>query len=255
VHARWPALKGKGGARERVLYERAKHRFDLNAAYDLVDRHVEPKIIDQIVAHVVTAHGRGRIIMPHPAFDDEDGRGSVSNTDRPKNALPFAYAGYLSEVTGLPVDEEIVQNARVGRTKLGKFDRFLYQPTFGGTVRVDEPYIIVDDVSTTAGTLAALRSYIVRNNGTVLFASALASDNGKNREFAIRPETKAALCEAYGNAFEPYWFETVGHEVGCLTEAEGRFLGEWSNARQDEGCPSGDALLERLRARINEAAT
>lgn len=248
-------MKGKKNSADHDAYRAAKHGYDLDAADVVVQRSLARSTIDSIVAHVVVSGLNGRIIMPHPAFDDEDGIKCLSHGDRPNNAIPFAYANYLSALTGLPVDEEIVQAARVGRTKLGKCARFLYQPTFGGAVRLDQPYIIVDDAVTTAGTMAALRSYIVRNGGTVIFATALASSTGKNRPFAVRPETVQVLTDAYGGGLNPFWVETVGHEVQCLTEVEGLTLGEYSDAEQKEGCPRGDALLQRLRARIDAAAT
>ena len=254
VHAPLSVLNGPKKTPARKAYVAAKREFDIGAAFEVVERTVRQDTLDSIIAHVVSLGINCRIIMPHPAFDDDDGAGHAV-ADRPRNAIPFAYANYLSKLISRPVDEEIVQIARVGRTKLAKWPRFLCQPSFGGAVRVDEPYIIVDDAVTTAGTFAALRSYIVRNGGSVIFTTALANSTGVNCQLAIGPEIHKVLLEAFGNGFEPFWFNTIGHQVGCLTEAEAQFLRENADVWKSEGCVVGDELLQRLRDRIDEAAT
>lgn len=251
VHGALNTLKGKKGTADREAYIAAKRGFDMDAAFQIVERTVSKAGCDSIIAHIIAGGCKARIVMPHPDFDDEDDPGaSVGLT----NALPFAFAKYLKDITGRAVDEEIIQMARVGRTKLTKWQRFLYQPAFGGAVRTDEPYILIDDVVSTAGTLAALRSYIVRNGGTVLCATALANGVGKNQPFPITPETSSNLVEAYGAGFAPYWRETFGHEVGCLTEAEGRFLRTWSDEEKSQGVGVGEPLLQRLRTQFDEVA-
>lgn len=251
VHGALSTLKGKKGSKDRAMYEAAKHGFDMDAAFKVVERTVSAVARDSIISRIIAGGCKARIVMPHPDFDDEDGKpGSGKLT----NAIPFAFSKYLKDVTGRSIDEEIIQAARVGRTKLNKWQRFLYQPAFGGAVRTDEPYILVDDVVTTAGTLAALRSYIVRNGGTVLCATALANGAGQNQPFPITQETITSLAEAYGDGFAPYWCETFGHEASCLTETEGRFLRAWCDETENEGIGAGEPLLQRLRARFDEVA-
>lgn len=254
VHAPLNTLKGKAGTKARGQYTAAKRSFDMNAAVDVVARCISKSASDRIVSYVLGGGRDAIIVMPHPAFDDDEGAASVSTSDTPLNAIPFAYAGYLCKTTGCSVDEELVQSARVGRTKLSKWARFIYQPSFGGAVRTDRPYIIADDVTTTAGTMAALRSYIVRNGGHVLFCTALANQSGREQLFSITPETQLVLKDALGVDFEPYWLETVGHSLECLTEFEGRFLRGWCDEQAKQGHTGGDKLLQRLRDRIDEAA-
>lgn len=250
VHGPLNALKGKKATDERKRYIAAKREFDLEAAFDVVERTVSQAALDTIVAHVIAAGCKARIVMPHPEFDDEDNPGAAGLT----NAIPFAFAKYLKDVTGRAIDEEIAQVARVGRTKLTKWQRFLYQPSFGGAIRTDEPYLLIDDAVSTAGTLAALRSYIVRNGGSVVCSTALANALGKNQPFQITLETSNDLIQAYGDGFEPYWRETFGHDVSCLTETEGRFLRTWCDEKENEGVGTGDPLLQRLRAKLDSVA-
>lgn len=245
------SLKGKSGSPNRAIYERAKRGFDMEAAYEVVQRCLTKVACDSIVAHVIAGGLNARIVMPHPDFDDEEGGSPERGLT---NAIPFAYADSLHALTGRPIDQEIVQSARVGRTKLSKMQRFLYQPSFGGAVRTDEPYILVDDVATTGGTLAALRSYIIRNGGQVLFATVLANHSAKNQPFPISVETHRVLTNRFGIDFEPFWRETIGHEATCLTEFEGRALGDWCNEQAADGDGGGKPLLHRLRARLDAVA-
>lgn len=252
IHGALNTLKGKKGTSDRDLYIAAKRDFDMDAAFQVVERTVSKDAVDSLIARIIAGGCKARIVMPHPDFDDEDDPGaSVGLT----NALPFAFAKYLKDITGRAIDEEIIQMARVGRTKLNKWQRFLYQPSFGGAIRTDEPYIIIDDVVSTAGTLAALRSYIVRNGGTVLCATALANGVGKNQPFPITQETSSNLAEAFGDGFAPYWCETFGHEASCLTETEGRFLRTWCDEEKSKGVGVGKPLLQRLRTQFDAIAT
>ena len=254
VHSKLSDLKGKPNTRHREQYEGAKLRYDMDAAVTLVEQCVSRVGMDKIIAHVIGGGRNARLVLPHPAFDDEDGADGSLGT-HPTNALPFAYAAYLKVHTGCEVDEEIVQTARVGRTKLTRWPRFLYQPSFGGAVRNGQPYIIVDDVVTTGGTFAALRSYIIRNGGSVLFGSAIANSSGNHQRFSMTENSRNVITQALGGGLEPFWLATVGHELKCLTEAEAKFLGNWCHEEQAKGSPSADELLQRLRAEFDSAAS
>ena len=231
--------------------------FAMAAAEEVLMRCISKAAMDSMVAHIVGTPGGldARIIIPHPAFDDAMGEEVVQLTDSPRNAIPFAYAAFLARNLGLSIDEEIVQIARVGRTKLSTWPRFLYQPKFGGVVRPGQTYVLADDVVSTAGTCAALRSYIARNGGHVIFATALANSIGKNQGFSVTKQIVNQLAVDFGPELNQFWTETIGHDIHCLTEAEAAFLlRELSNVEQAKGCPRGPELLQRLRGKLDAAA-
>ncbi len=254
IHSRLDRLKGREDTPERALYMAAKFHFSMEAAKEVVLRSTDKAALDSIIAHTIALGINARILVPHPSFDDDSGEDQVSKTTVPKNALPFAYAAYLSRNLGCPIDEELVQIGRVGRTKLPKWARFLYQPIFGGVVPRGQTYILADDVCSTGGTFCALRSYIVRNGGRVVFATAMANGIGRNQPFSIEEQTVNQLMRSFGAELDEFWTATIGHGITCLTEAEGRFLSEWSDAEQAKGCPAGPELLRRLRGQLDEAA-
>src|SRR5690606_39045267 len=88
-----------------------------------------------LLGRVLLSGLRPIVVSPHPAFDDDD----VIDHDAPyrsgpRNALPFALSARLRLMLNGIADDTIVQGARVGRTKLPRFPRFLYQPHFVGGV-------------------------------------------------------------------------------------------------------------------------
>lgn len=240
----------------RAIYSAAKFEFDHEAAMSVVKRCVRDEVIDSLVDKVLLEARMPQIVFPHPAFDDDDGVGHQDPIGpRATNAIPFIYANFLAEILGCPISKSIVQCARVGRTKLTAWLRFLCQPSFVGEVLAGQPYIIVDDVVTTGGTFAALRSYIASRGGTVVAASALAHKSGRDQCLTIAKPTLDVLHSLYGARFGAVWAEVIGHDPSCLTEGEGQTLARWAcRICHEEGCSVGDELLHRLRNRLNKAA-
>jgi hypothetical protein len=79
-------------------YTRAKVAFDKDAALDIVERCKNEDTIDRL-ADIICHNAQDPIyVFPHPAFEDEI-VGNVPIAGRPMNALPFAYAHFLAEVT------------------------------------------------------------------------------------------------------------------------------------------------------------
>lgn len=232
------------------LYEAAKRKADADAAAEIVARCASDDGIDRLVDSVMAAGTAPIFVAPYPAYDDEDGEGYSALRSGPRNMIPFTFAAYLSEILGGTVDGEIVQAARVGRTKLKPFPRFLYQPRFVGVVR-KAPYILVDDVFTMGGTLAALRSHIASNGGTVIAVTTLAHKDGFDQPFAIRKDTLSQLLTEYGAGIDQLWKEKIGHGAECLSENEGQTLVRFALS-QDRG--NGDERLQALRDRLAEAA-
>jgi hypothetical protein len=263
VHCRLDQLNGNyseydSASREKIkgLYARAKFQFDLEAAFDLVEEVIDPSVVDELAELVVKFNNPIILSFPHPAFDDEHAVGySEESKYVPTNGLPFSYAGYLAEVLRCGKSSDIVQSARVGRTKLTRWLRFLCQPHFTGEVAQDSAYILLDDVAATAGTIAALRSYIVGNGGTVVGATCLAHKDGKKQKFAVAPETIDMLLSLYGSELESFWARKIGHEIHCVTEIEGKFLVWWATEREKhDGWSRGDQLLLGLGDKLDQAA-
>jgi hypothetical protein len=235
-------------------YIEAKHGFGMKCAYEIIDRCINPEIINIMAEHISKLRNKPVLIFPHPEFDDEDGIDSQKHLgELPTNAIPFAFAEYLSIRLGCQVNETIIQSARVGRGKLTMWLRFLCQPSFEGDVEKNRAYILLDDVVTTGGTFAALRNYILSNGGTVAGTTALAHKSGVHQKFAIAAQTLSVLRSHYGTGLDQYWTGTFGHAASHLTEAEAEFLAfhartEWASI------PRGASILQCLRERINRAA-
>lgn len=260
VHCRLDQLKGSDPAlnAQRATYtsayDRAKKHLDFEIAFEIIERCANEETVDLLADRVFYSDLPIEIIYPHPSFDDEDGSAMGDDPKRgTTNALPVAYARYLAERLGATVNEVVIQSARVGRTHLPRWLRFLCQPTFDGPVATDRSYLIVDDVISTGGTLAALRSYLLRNGATVAGTTAIATKTGLHQKFAIADQTVTMLRSTYGSGLSRYWTGTFGHDIAHLTEAEGQFL--LGAVARDWPGTSGDAALQRLRERINQAAS
>lgn len=264
IHARWDALKGTGAdddanLKKEVLekYQAAKFQYDQDAGFELVESLVAEDKINELADIVFYSDKSPLFVFPYPAFDDDDAIDAETTVkSRPTNALPFVYAAYLEQVLGGEVETNIFQRARVGRTKLTSFMRFLCQPEFGGEVRHDKAYILVDDVVTTGGTLAALRSYIIRSGGSVLCGTSLAHKYGINQKFGVAEGTVAMLQSLYGNGINEFWSQEIGHELSKITEAEGQLLVRWALEHEgNHGTRRGDQMFQRLRDRLDQAAS
>jgi len=263
VCGRWGRLKGTDESARfkeasRQDYQSAKFNGDFSAAARLVEDCLKrnPTVIDEIIDVLAPFMSSGRQILcavPHPSFDDDDGGEiGIANQETPRNVIPSAYASYLAEIIGAEVDDDIVERERIGRTKLAKFERFLWQPSFTGAVRRDVVYVLVDDVFTLGGTMAAFRSYVVGNGGTVVLLTALAHQSGKYQPLALTKKTWDELKTRFGVGLDQFWKDEVGHGADCLTEAEGKVLIDW--ARSEIGTSSGVPILQRLRNCLAETA-
>ena len=238
-----------------ALYEQAKHDLDADAAWAIVREAISEEIIDQLADQIDRLNPADRlfIVIPHPAFEE----GVAERQDPalgPTNAIPIIFGHYLAERLACEVDNEITQIARVGRTNLNRFQRFLWQPCFEGDVQPGTHYIIVDDVVTLGASFAALRSHIVRQGGSVCAVTALAHKDGRNQQFPITSGTIEAVRTLYGSRIDPFWQEAIGHDVEALTEAEGLFLRQWGRDCLSAGTGAGEPLLYRLRDRLDQAA-
>jgi hypothetical protein len=199
VCARWERLKA------HELYAAAKFNGDFSAANRIVTKFVSEHVLDRIIDDAtpfILAKRPLLVGVPHPPFDDTDGLGAgLEFTENLKNAIPFQLGSHIARLLDGDLDTEITQIARVGRTKLNPFERFLYQPVYQGDVRRDAAYILVDDVYSRGGTLAALRSHIVSKGGTVCSFAVLASSSGQWSPLALTRET----CDRLVRILGPLW--------------------------------------------------
>ncbi len=252
VHCRFDQLKGtfrKSGsdqARGTEKYLKAKRENDHEAAADLVEEFFNEGLLNPIIDALIEQNKPCRVVFPHPEFDSDEPK-----TEHIKitNAIPFAVAAYLAAILGGEVETEIVETARPGRTKLNRFERFLWQPRFSGDIDPAVSYIIVDDNCTLGGTLAMLRTHIVGNGGTVIGATALSTPEGRSIRFGIADVTLDVVISQYGREISPLWIEEIGHDITCLTDSEGSFLANWDG--RGEG--KSPTLLQRLRDRLDKA--
>jgi hypothetical protein len=252
-------LNGKelrlGAANDRKLYIAAKTLGDHDAAQSVVEKCVTDRVIDRLIDAVEPHMMNGTSILcvvPHPHFYDMvSGGADLPRKPRVTNALPLQYAAHLSAVLDASVDMEIVQKARVGRTQLTAFPRFLWQPSFDGAIRPDAAYIIADDVLTHGGTIAALRSHIIRGGGTVAAYTTLAHGSGDWQPLAMSDGTWQQLCSLFGEDLSSFWEREIGHDARYLSEAEGRVLANWGGR---QGRTTGAPLLQCLRDRLAQAA-
>lgn len=257
VHTRFDRLngievRGPAGDQRQKDYRLGKYGNDHDAATRVVKGIINKGVLDLLADVVVASDKTPMIVFPHPAFNAVDSGHAVAETDMVRNAFPFVFANYLGKLLGLPVNDEIVQGARVGRTNMTDFPRFLFQPHFVGEVAPGGSFILVDDVFSRGGTLAALRSHIVRQGGTVVAVTTLAHGSGEHQKFAIDQEIHDMLKEAYGTGCSDFWRSEIGHDTGCLTYSEARFLVRW--AEKEHRRARVDARLQFLRDRLAEAA-
>ena len=142
------------------------------------------------------------------------------------NRLPSAFANYFGHVTGLHVDDQIVQTNQTGHTGSGSDYRMAHRPTFEGAVIPGRTYIIVDDVVTMGGTLGELRAHIESHGGKVGAITTLAAAQF-SAQIALTPKTKLALETKFDQTALSEWLKQqhiYGGNIGALTEAEGRWL-------------------------------
>ncbi|NCC51348.1 MAG: hypothetical protein EOM20_09045, partial [Spartobacteria bacterium] len=159
-----------------------------------------------------------------------------------RNKIPGSYASYISAVTGLELDTDIIQSVRAHHTGKGAFERIVTRALFDGTVKQGADYIIVDDHVTQGGTLRALKEHIEAGGGNIVAVSTLTASKGSTT-LAIRPITVRLLKDKFGDERFRNQLQQAGiaDEIEQLTESEGRYLLKLSP--------------DTLRNRINEAGS
>jgi hypothetical protein len=161
----------------------------------------------------VEGKGRPRIVAPSCQPGDSN------------NALAIAYAQWLGHEFDWVVDTEIFQDKTIARDKSGVWTRISNRCSFRGEIDKKAVYVIVDDVITTGGTLADLRSFIHRKGGVVIAMSAIASRDGRPQRIRLGDDTRANLERFYGNDLGAFCHENLGFSYDCFTDSEGRAVG------------------------------
>lgn len=160
------------------------------------------------------------------------------------NAIPEAFAEYLSQALNLPVEDRIIGATRGGHTGAEGWVRVADRPRFEGPVEHGRSYWIVDDNVTLGTTIAELRAHIEQGGGVVTRVSTLTA--GRNGHI-LAPTIKATreLQQRFGvhghRELEEFWREHAGYSLAGLTAAETRLLSEAGS-------------VDAIRARLGEAA-
>ncbi|MDR1048491.1 MAG: phosphoribosyltransferase [Synergistaceae bacterium] len=145
-----------------------------------------------------------------------------------RNQIPSLLAEYIGDLTGLEVDNNIVQSDRVGRTDSGAWDRMAYRPSFDGEVQAGKKYIIVDDVVTQGGTLSEMRRYIEANGGEAVQMITIGAARNSTI-IALSEKNRIKLVKRYGEEILRVFLKEVGLYGGSyesLTASEARQLME-----------------------------
>lgn len=154
------------------------------------------------------------------------------------NRVPSAMAARIAKVTGLPVENGVIQTNIAAHTRTDGFTRLARPVKFAGTITPGRRYLLVDDHLGMGGTLADLRAFIEDQGGEVAGAVTLSASRG-NAILALRPETLAALRARHGKLLEELWRDEFGYGLDALTDPEAGYLGR---------AASVDAIRDRLAA-------
>ena len=199
---------------------------DPDAAYQLV---TETRSLDIVEQLTVAFAGKNPILVSAHAVEQSG-----------VNAIPEALADIISKQTGWRADASIVQTNIVAHTGADGFSRLARQAEFGGDVARDQNYVLVDDFIGQGGTLANLRSHIIRGGGIVIGATVL---TGKTHSavLALAESTLEALRTKHEKELENWWHQRFGFAFDCLTESEARYL---------LNTPSADRVRNQITAAV-----
>jgi len=195
-------------------YDSAKNKEDRVAAFRLVSDFLKtPENQKQLI--MLKQKYLGAVIVPVRAIEAGG-----------KNRIPEALAEYIGMNTGLDVDDNIIQSNRVHRTGTDEWHRFAFRPSYDGSVKRGQDYILVDDVFSLGGSFNELRRFIETNGGKVVHTIALATGRS-GPEIALNQKTLKNLVDKYGsNKLESFLKEIDLYDGNykTLTEPEARAL-------------------------------
>jgi hypothetical protein len=211
VNAPWASkVAGVATLRDHALYNAAKGERDVGAALQIIDDLADKRCIYGL-ADLSEDLGQTPTLIA-PACQPND-----SN-----NALAIGYAQWLSHELDWPVETRVFQSKTVSRDFQGSWVRIANRCNFYGEIDKSAAYVIVDDVITTGGTLADLRSFILRKGGRVIGMSAIAARDGNWQRIRLDDGTRANLEQFYGRDLAEFCHRHFGFSHECFTEAEAR---------------------------------
>ncbi len=141
------------------------------------------------------------------------------------NQIPQQVANRLSELTGLSIDDKIVQSSKAHRTGKNAAEKMVARPEFDGDIVKGQEYILVDDVMSQGGTMSELRHYIENKGGKVSAVAPLTYARGSSM-LGIQNKTVQELNGRFSkNEFKNLLQEfNISGTTEALTEREGRYL-------------------------------
>lgn len=209
VHTLWKGKReGLTPLSSHALYEAAKGQRDFDSAAALIDDIVSERTYYDLFEHVEDTGLSPRLIAPAARPADSN------------NALAISYAQWLGREFEWPVEKRVFHQKSFKRDLNGAWPRIAHHSSFYGEIDTGAAYVIVDDVVTLGGTIADLRSFIVRKGGRAIAASALASPSGDNERVRLGDDTLKRIRDLYGDDLSKV-DTLLGCSHSCLTEAEG----------------------------------
>jgi hypothetical protein len=208
----------KGGWKwltEQEGYEAAKEGKNREAA-------------DKIVWRIFKEHPETLKKIEKLAIEHPDANLVAVFSEDSGNRIPIAFAARVSKITGLTLEEDIVQRKIIGINKRGSdnFYRLANRNIYDGKVERGREYILFDDAFAAGGATSELRRLIEQRGGKVIQIVTLASGK-QGTKIALTQETIKGLLAKYNkkelNSFAKE-LDLGGGNFRALTEPEGKFI-------------------------------
>jgi hypothetical protein len=186
-------------------FEDAKNG-DLNAAQHVVRRCVKQKRLQELREHYPDA-----VLLPVLS----------------KNQMPTA----LAQAIGLPIWIHVHLIHTIPRKLLNAMQRLLHKPEFDGFILSDTNYILVDDIITQGGTIAALRRFVTVRGGRVVATVALAFSIGSHVVAPLRRYVTMLIIK-FGYALIFFLLSLgIAFSVWGLTNSQVKYLLRFKSIR------------------------
>jgi hypothetical protein len=166
-------------------YEQAKNNGDRDSAVRLAEDFMTTSRSDKIIRSLALDYPAA-VIVPVRAQEENA-----------RNFIPSAMASFISDKTGIPINNTIIQSNKVSRSRKDSWYRFAYRPEFSGAVERGKDYILIDDVFSNGGSFSELRRHIESRGGNVVLAAAMTT-GGHGEKLALSPQTALDLIRKHG---------------------------------------------------------